>query len=74
MPKARVEIPELENLVVSGQKKFVRYKEGQQLYSMGKHAFRALADEAGAVYAIKGVRLVNTQIIDEYLENFKVKK
>ena len=29
------------------------------------------ATEAGAIYRIKRVVLVNTDIIDEYLENFK---
>ncbi|MBR4342098.1 MAG: hypothetical protein IKP88_05285 [Lachnospiraceae bacterium] len=71
MPRARKEIPELEELIESGQKKFVRYKEGQKLYSMGKQTFRDLADEAGAVYQYKGCCLVNTQIVDEFLENFR---
>ena len=35
MPKVRKEIPELEKLVQVGRKKFVRYEEGAQLYSMG---------------------------------------
>ena len=34
MPKVRKEIPELEKLVQVGRKKFVRYEEGAQLYSM----------------------------------------
>ena len=36
MPKVRKEIPELEKLVQVGRKKFVRYEEGAQLYSMLK--------------------------------------
>ena len=35
MPKARKEISVLENLVVTGKKKFVRYEEGAALYSLG---------------------------------------
>lgn len=53
MPKARIEIPELEEKLVSGQKKYVRYKEGAELYSLGKHTFTQLAKEAGAVYNYK---------------------
>lgn len=34
MPKVRKEIPELEKLVQVGRKKFVRYEEGAQLYSV----------------------------------------
>ena len=34
MPKVRKEIPELEKLVQTGRKKFVRYEEGAKLYSI----------------------------------------
>ena len=72
MPKAREEIkPEvLKNLVKSGQKKFVRYDEGAVLYSAGLHTFQDLAKEAGAVYHVKRVVLVNTEKVDQYLEHF----
>ena len=43
MPKVRKEIPELEKLVQTGRKKFVRYEEGAKLYSMGVHTFQELA-------------------------------
>lgn len=71
MPRKRKEIPELEKMLQYGKKKFVRYDEGAKLYSMGLHSFQDLAREAGAVYHVKRVVLVNTQIIDEYLESFK---
>lgn len=72
MPKAREEInvDALKRLVHSGQKKFVRYDEGKLLYSMGLHSFQELAKEAGAVYHVKRMVLVNTEKIDKYLENF----
>ena len=72
MPKAREEIkPEvLKNLVKSGQKKFVIYDEGAVLYSVGLHTFQDLAKEAGAVYHVKRVVLVNTEKVDQYLEHF----
>ena len=44
MPKVRKEIPELEKLVQVGRKKFVRYEEGAQLYSMGLHTFQELGN------------------------------
>lgn len=62
MPKVRKEIPELEKLVQVGRKKFVRYEEGAQLYSMGLHTFQELAKDAKAVYHVKRVVLVNTEI------------
>ena len=60
MPKVRKEIPELEKLVQVGRKKFVRYEEGAQLYSMGLHTFQELAKDAKAVYHVKRVVLVPT--------------
>ena len=48
----------------SGVKRFVRYDEGAKLYSMGLHTFQNLAKDAGAIYRIKRVVLVNTDIID----------
>lgn len=72
MPKERTEIkPEtIERLVKSGRKKFVRYEEGMVLYSMGLHTFQEIAKEAGAVYRVKRIVLVNTEKVDSYLENF----
>ena len=42
MPR-RAEVPELENRMKYGGKKFVRYEEGAKLYSMGLHTFQDLA-------------------------------
>lgn len=72
MPKARIELQpdEVKTLVRSGQKKYVRYKEGAVLYSMGLHTFQEVAKEAGAVYHVKRLVLVNTEKVDQYLEHF----
>ncbi len=72
MPRPRTEIPNetLERLVNTGQKKFIRYNEGPTLYSIGKHSFQKLAKEAGAVYHIRNIVLVNTEKLDAYIENF----
>ena len=70
MPKERVKLPELEKLVQTGKKKFVRYAEGAALYSLGLHTFQEIAKEANAVYRVKRCVLVNTEKVDEYLENF----
>ena len=71
MAYSRASVPELENLLKYGKKKFVRYDEGAKLYSMGLHSFQELAKEAGAVYHVKRIVLVNTEVIDAYMENFK---
>lgn len=52
-------------------KKYVRYKEGAERYSMGLHTFQELAKEAGAIYRVRRVVLVNTEIFEDFLENFK---
>lgn len=71
MPKPRKEIPDLEKLVRDRRKKFVRYEEGAKLYSMGFNTFQQLAKDAGAIYHVKRIVLVNLDIIDEYLEAFR---
>ena len=52
MSRTRVEVPQLENMVATGKKKFVRYAEGAQLYSLGLHTFQEIAKEANAVYNV----------------------
>jgi len=54
------------------KKKFVRYKEGAELYSMGMTKFQEISKEAGAVYKVGQVCLVNTDVLDEYLEGFRL--
>lgn len=44
----------------------------QELYSMGLHTFEQLAKEAGAIYKIRRVVLVNLDIFDEYLDTFRM--
>lgn len=52
------------------KKKFVRYKEGAEIYSIGLTKFQELAKEAQAVYKIDGVVLVNCEIFEKFLEEF----
>ena len=56
----------------SRPKVYVRYDEDAELYSMCKNTFIKLAAEAGAVYKINRLSLVNTKIFEEYLETFRV--
>ncbi len=53
------------------RKRFFRYKDGAQHYSMGLTAFKQLAKEAGAIYKYGKMVFVNADIIDEYLEMFR---
>ena len=44
------------------KKKFVRYDEGAELYSMCKHSFMKL----------DRISLVNMEVFEEYLETFRI--
>lgn len=53
-------------------KRFVRYKEGAEMYSMGLTKFQELAKDAKAIYKINQLVLVNLDVLDEYLETFRI--
>ena len=71
MAYKRKELENMDILFTIGNKKFVKYEEGAAMFSMGIHSFMDLAKEAKAVYRIRRIVLVNTEIIEEYLENFR---
>ena len=50
-----------------GVKRFVRYDEGRQLYSMGRNRFIELAKKADSRYKECGVVLCDTDKINEYI-------
>lgn len=54
------------------KKRFVRYEEGAELYSMSVTKFSALAKKAEAVYKIDRLVLVNCDVIERYLERYRV--
>lgn len=66
-----IETEELRKMIKDGKKKSVRMNEGATLYSVGINTFRELAVDAGAIYKLKKITLVNTVLIDEYLEHFR---
>ena len=53
-------------------KKFIRYVDGAEVYSMNSRTFEKLAKNANARYKVGKLVLVNTQIIDKYLETCRV--
>ena len=71
MAHKRKVVTDLEQRVGEKKKKYVRYQEGAELYSMGLNTFREIAREAKATVRIKGIVLVNVEIFEEYLELFK---
>jgi len=56
------------------KKKFVRYKEGAEIYSVCQSKFERLAKDAKAIYKVGKVVLVNCEIFEAYLETFKLEK
>lgn len=56
----------------SREKRFVRYKEGAEMYSMGLTKFQELAKDAKACYKVNQLVLVNLDVLDEYLEGFRI--
>ena len=56
----------------TNNKRFVRYSEGAEMYSMGKTNFQELAKDAKACYKVNQLVLVNLDILDAYLETFRI--
>lgn len=56
----------------TNNKRFVRYSEGAEMYSMSVSKFMQLAKDAKACYKVTQLVLVNLDIIDEYLETFHI--
>lgn len=71
MPRSRKQIENLEELIKTDKKKYVRYAEGAQLYSMGLHTFQELAKDAGAIRRVKRIILVNTEKVDAFIETLE---
>lgn len=53
-------------------KKFVRYKEDAEMYSMCQSKFERMAREAKATYKLEKLVLVNTELFEKYLETFRI--
>lgn len=56
----------------TNNKRFVRYSEGAEMYSMEKTKFQELAKDAKACYKVNQLVLVNLDILDAYLETFRI--
>ena len=58
--------------VKAKNKRFVRYAEGAEMYSMGITKFQELAKDAHACNKLNQLVLVNLDVLDKYLETFKI--
>lgn len=61
-----------ESLNRHNRKKFVRYKEAREIYSIGQTKLETMVREAGAVYKLDKVVLINCEVFERYLESFRV--
>lgn len=53
------------------QRQYLRYKEAEIVYSIQHKKLLEMAGKAGALYRIDGTVLINREIFDEYLEQFR---
>ena len=67
MTERRAKIEETKNMA---KKKYVRYKEGAELYSMGLSKFQQMAHEAKDTYKVDKLVLVSIEKFEKYLETF----
>ena len=58
--------------IIKHPQKFIRYKQGAELYGMCQTKFEKMAHEANAVYKLDKLVLVNLELFDKYLETFRV--
>lgn len=59
-------------LLMRAGKRFVRYKEGAEMYSMCQSKFEQMAKDAKAIYKVDKLVLVNCDIFEQYLETFRL--
>ena len=56
----------------TNNKRFVRYPEGAEMYSMSLSKFQQLAKDAKACFKMNRLVLLSLDIPDEYLETFHI--
>lgn len=52
-------------------KKYVNATEGSIIYSISKTQIMVLAGRAGAIYKVGNSALINTEVFEKYLEQFR---
>ena len=52
--------------------KFVRYRTGADMYDMSERQFKEIAKDAGAIYKVNRMVLVEIERVDNYLECFRL--
>lgn len=57
--------------VETHDKKYVRYKDGAQMYGMSERSFYDLVRDAEAIFRRGNMVLVNLEILDNFMEYFR---
>lgn len=60
----------MRETLAARKKIYVRYKEGEELYSMGLSKFQQMAHEEKATYKVDKLVLVSIEKFEKYLETF----
>lgn len=59
---------EMSFAIGCGAKKYVDYAEGMKLFGLGRNKMIEIAKDAHAVRDVKGRKLVNVQMVEDYIE------
>ena len=70
--KRAKDIEKLRQQMNDGTKRWVRYDEGAELYSVGLHTFQKIAKDAKAAYKVGTIVLVDTRKVDEFIMELNV--
>ena len=62
---------EIRNTAKKLRRQFLRYQEAEIVYSMTHRKLLEIAGKAGAIYRIDNTVLINRDIFNEYLEQFR---
>lgn len=54
------------------RQKFVRVKEAIEIYHVSRPTLMKMAIDAGALYRINATILINLEILDSYVEAFRI--
>ena len=74
MKRREKDMEKIRQQVSNGYKRWVRYQEGADLYSVGLHTFQKIAKDAKACYSVGGIILIDTVKLDKYIEMFEMEE
>lgn len=57
--------------ILFAQKSFVTYREGCDYYDLTEKVMTRLAKEAGATIRIGRIVMIDTEILDKYIDSFR---